>query len=586
MTEVEYQKQLDARGQVFLRQIADDPMSIYSCHALFALNEKTALVDGIVKRVFGGAKGGAFGRVAAGTFDVFAAMHLACRWQAQLTDDTLDHIRGIMTQGLHHRGNTENHWLMYYVGHLLAAEMWPNESRLWNGLSPSVVRDEAMRWLCGMIDRTARTGHHEYDSTQYHGWHVTPMIALADHAKDDGLREQATQMATLLIADMALEYFGGAWAGGHAREGYRENTWHYVGTSAALMFYYFGDEREDPMHIQPGMCPVVTSAYQPPVLLANLARERSVPRVVKKTKAPRTIYRHVDGETKPVRKYTYLSQSFALGSTQLGLPNGCGAPIDLVSWDLTWNAPKHEGIVTCNHPYLSPKRFSAFLSEAPQSIGRNVAAPKPALQNPDRLSGASPFEQMMQCENAMVVLYRIPEGDDTPYVNLFLPRSVRWVERRGWIVGDMDDFFVGLRPIGSYRWESIQEDAHVDGWLLRIEDVSAGLVVEAVEADDVDSFDAFCNSITQRDLDVHDWQDLGVVRYDALNGHRLEMVYNGAHLVDGEQIDYDAWPLYGGPGIEAPLGKGVVRFEQGDDTLELDFGVDEGREMIPMRVIG
>jgi hypothetical protein len=475
---------------------------------------------------------------------------------------------------------------MYYVGHLLAAEMWPDESVMWNGLRPCVVRDEAMRWLGGMIDRTARTGHHEYDSSQYHGWHVTPMIALADHAKDEGLRKQAEKMATLLIADMALEYFAGAWAGGHCREGYRENTWHYVGTSAALMPYYFGDEREDPMHIQAGMCPAVTAHYQPPVLFAELARERSVPRVVKKTKAPRTIYRHVEDETKPVRKYTYLSRSFALGSTQVGLPKGCGGPIDLTAWDLTWDAPKHEGTVVCNHPYLSPKRFSAFLSEVPQSIGRSVAAPKPYLQNPDRLFGASPFEQMMQFENAMLVLYRIPKDDATPYVNLYLPRNVRWVERGGWIVGNMHDFYVGLRPIGAYRWESIKEDPQVDGWLLRIEDVHAGLVVEAVEASDVASFDAFCDAIVQRGLDLHDWQDQGVVRYDALNGHRLEMVYDGDHVVDGERVDYDAWPLYGGPGIEAPLGTGVIMFEQGDKMVRLDFEVDQDAEMIPMRVIG
>ena len=586
MTEATYGEQLDKRGQIFLQAVADQPTSIYACHALFALDEQTDLVESIVKRVLGGEKAGAFGRVAAGTFDVFAAMHLACRWQAQLSVGTLDHIRQIMTQGLHHRGNTENHWLMYYVGHLLAAEMWPEASVMWNGLPPNVVRDEATRWLSGMIDRTARTGHHEYDSSQYHGWHVTPMIALADHAQDETLREQAKKMATLLIADMALEYMAGAWAGGHAREGYRENTWHYAGTSAALMSYYFGDDREDAMHIQAGMCPAVTAHYQPPALLAELARERSVPRVVQKTKAPRTIYRHVDGDTRPVRKYTYLSRSFALGSTQLGLPNGCGAPIDLVSWDLTWDAPKHEGIITCNHPYLSPKRFSAFLSEAPQSIGRNVAAPKPALQNPDRFSGASPYEQMMQCENTTVILYRIPEDDETPFVNLYLPKSVGWVERAGWILGNVDDFYVGLRPIGDYRWESVSEDDHVHGWLLRIEDENAGLVVEAVEADDVASFSAFCDAIVQCDLDLHDWQDRGVVRYGTLSGHRLEMVYDGDHSIDGDRVDYEAWPLYGGPGIDAPLGKGVIKFVQGDAELVLDFEVDEAREMIPMRVIG
>lgn len=586
MTESEYQKQLAERGNHILKQVADAPTSIYACHALFELDENTDLVEDVVKRVFGGEKAGAFGRIAAGTFDVFAVMHLASRWT--LSDATLDHIRKIMTRGVHHRGNTENHWLMYYVGNLLAAEKWPNEPTFWNGLSPHVVREEAMRWLLGMADRTARMGHHEYDSTQYHGWHVTPWIALADHAQDETLREQAQKMATLLIADMALEYFAGAWAGGHSREGYRENTWHYVGTSSALMYYYFGDPHEDVQVIQTqaGMCPAVTAHYQPPVLLCELARERAVPQVVKKTKAPRAIYRHIAAETKPVRKYTYLSRSFALGSSQLGLPGAPASPIDLISWDLTWDKGKHQGKVAANHPYLDAGRFSAFLSEAPQSIRRNVASPKPYLQNPDRLFGASPYEKMMQCDAAMIILYRIPEDDETPYVNVFLPRDVNWVEENGWVIGNMTDFYVGLRPIGPYRWESIAEDDHVDGWLLRIEDIHAGLVVEAMEADEAGSFDDFCDAIAARDLDLNHWKDQGVVRYSALNGHRLKMAYDGAHWVDDVEIDYDAWPLYDGVGVSGKMGSGVVVFEKGDQSLTLDFDVDETKDMIPMRVVG
>jgi hypothetical protein len=100
MTEETYRAQLATRGDKILRQVADQPTSIYACHALFALDEKTDQVEGIVKRVFGGEKAGAFGRVAAGTFDVFAAMHLAARWQAQLNVDTLDHMRQIMTHGI------------------------------------------------------------------------------------------------------------------------------------------------------------------------------------------------------------------------------------------------------------------------------------------------------------------------------------------------------------------------------------------------------------------------------------------------------------------------------------------------------
>ena len=111
-------------------------------------------------------------------------------------------------------------------------------------------------------------------------------------------------------------------------------------------------------------------------------------------------------------------------------------------------------------------------------------------------------------------------------------------------------------------------------------------MVEDVEADETESFAAFCDTLVQRELDLSRWSDQGVVTYSAINGHHLEMAYGGDHIVDGQAIDYEAWPLYGGPGIDAPLGTGVIRFEQGDQTLTLDFDVDPKKDLIPMRVIG
>ena len=41
-------------------------------------------------------------------------------------------------------------------------------------------------------------------------------------------------------------------------------------------------------------------------MIIEMAFDREEPLVVKKTKAPRTIYRHVAGDPEPVRKYTIL----------------------------------------------------------------------------------------------------------------------------------------------------------------------------------------------------------------------------------------------------------------------------------------
>ena len=59
-----------------------------------------------------------------------------------------------------------------------------------------------------------------------------------------------------------------------------------------------------------------------------------------------------------------------------------------------------------------------------------------------------------------------------------------------------------------------------------------------------------------------------------------------AHRVDGEAIDYDAWPLYEAPGVEGPLGLGRVTLGHDGEELVLDFGVDPDRPLQPMRVIG
>jgi hypothetical protein len=369
-----------------------------------------------------------------------------------------------------------------------------------------------------------------------------------------------------------------------------------VGPIQTVQYLYFGGEAFDASrHLQGFSIPVAAAGYRPPALFAQMAWDRSQPHVVKKSKAPRTIFRHVDRETDPVRKYTFMSTSFALGSAQTGLTAPAG-PIDLVSWDLTWHGEKHQAKIGCNHPYVDGGRFSAFLNPLPQDARRAIGGDKPYLQRPDRLFGASPFEQMMQYEGTAVVLYRIPEEDENPFVNVYLPTSVDWVAQGGWLFGNLGDFYVALRPIGNYVWERIRESANdnimvsegglIDNWLLRIEDVNAGLVLEAVEARDADSFDAFCDRRVELDVNLSNWPVNDRVRLETLSGVKMEIVYDGAHKVNGEAIDYVAWPLYGAPGAEGELNTGKVVFRHGEDEVHVDFEIDPNKPLMPMRVIG
>lgn len=582
----EYKRQVDARAEQMLEAMAPQANSLWSAHALMAQGE-TGKVVGIVDSQLGKPVGGPFGQVASGTFEILAAMMLVCRWGEELPREVLERARRVMTRGILHRGNTENHWLMHYAANLLAVERWGEEKTWWNGLSPQAMHAEAKRWVLGMIERTAVQGHHEYDSPQYHLCHALAMMALADHARDAQVQDQAEKALTLLVADMALEFFKGAWAGGHSREGYRQNTWTRTGDIRGLHYLYFGGEEFDPEEHLTGMIgPALTVRYRPPALLAEMALDRERPHVVRKTRAPRTIYRHVDRDSRPVRKYTYLSRSFALGSTQVGLPGSPAGPIDLVSWDLSWEGPRHQAKIVCNHPYRGAGRFSAFLSELPQSIGRGVPTDKPYLQFFDRLFGASPYEQLMQHEGMVVALYRIPAEDETPYVNLYLPQGIAWTEQDGWILGDVGDFFVALFPIGPYRWTAIREENLIDGWLVRIEGREVGLVLETVEAEHWENFKRFASGRVASRPDLSRWPLAGRVGAVNSKGESLEMIYDGEHRVEGEALDYDSYPLYGAPGVDAPLGTGKMTWARGHQRVELDFGVEQGKTLLPMRVIG
>ncbi len=600
MSQADYNEALSARARQMTAEIAGrERQSIWSLPACLAYGDVSD--EELTQIVIAGVGGGTLGYTepqTGGPFQILPAMLLMARWEDRLPDEVIGAVHHFLTRGMIERGNTENHWLMYYTGNLLAAERWSDEASLWNGRSPASMEAEATRWISGMIDRTALHGHHEYDSPGYHVEHMTPLIGLYEHTRNAQLRDKVEKVLSLFVGDMALEFFYGAWAGGHSREGYRENTWTRVGPIRPLQYLYFGGEPFDPeLHIQQAYAfPSLVASYRPPALFADIAWDRASPHVVKKSKAPRSIIRHTDAPAKPVRKYTYLSKSFALGSSQIGLPGECAAPIDLISWDLHWPGEKHQAKITCNHPFTDGSRFSAFLPPLPQTAERSVGGRKPYLQRPDRLFGASPFERMMQHEGTVMILYRIPDSDACPFANLYLPKGVDWVERERWLFAELDGFYVAVRPIGDYEWLEILESRNdaimvsegdlIDGWLLRIQDRHAGLVVEAVESNGFGSFEAYVDARVGRDVDVSEWPAESKATVTTHDGKMMVLDYDGDHTVDGVVIEYDSWPLYGSRNAEGEVGTGKVKFEHGESAVVVDFGLDGSADLIPMRVSG
>ena len=110
------------------------------------------------------------------------------------------HCRDVLPDSLHrkireafrvrtmYRGDTENHWVMYYTGLYLAAQTWPGESgdRWFNGKSSEENFREAAEWLAHWMRSRPRVGQGEFDSPTYMTVFLCPMLVLQEFAADPG----------------------------------------------------------------------------------------------------------------------------------------------------------------------------------------------------------------------------------------------------------------------------------------------------------------------------------------------------------------------------------------------------------------
>jgi hypothetical protein len=139
------------------------------------------------------------------------------------------HTRDILPDSLHrkireafhvrtmYRGDTENHWVMYYAGMYLAAQTWPRESRdrWFNGKSSDENFAEATAWLDRWMRITTTVGQGEFDSPTYMTVFLCPLLVLQQFAADSTMKRRADD--GLLLADFAAEHQGELW-GRHSRD--------------------------------------------------------------------------------------------------------------------------------------------------------------------------------------------------------------------------------------------------------------------------------------------------------------------------------------------------------------------------------
>jgi hypothetical protein len=246
-------------------------------------------------------------------------------------------------------------------------------------------------------------------------------------------------------------------------------------------------------------------------------------------------------------------------------------PIQQHTWEVIWSTnDPHEGfnVLFSVHPYASPVELGMYFPEHPELLMHAVVQhEKNTYDKPDKWTGGSPYEQVVQAGDAVVALYDIPPRTQFEHVSTYLSRSLRSLEVRpsGWIVARGGDAFIALYLLAPVEWYS------ESGGDQRLHHPQArtGLVVQVAPVSAFDSLDAFANSVESLEL-ATSVQPTSSVQFTSLDGTRIDATYGEAPRLNGTCVDASEWPLWEGPHIQSDGRRVTLRHGTLSRTLDFD----------------
>jgi len=469
-----------------------------------------------------------------------------------------------------YRGDTENHFLLYYTSLYLMSQLWPDlpGDKWYTGKSSEENLAEARQWIENWVKLTTTRGQGEYDSPHYMRVYLIPMSYLAAWAKDPAMKKRATMMLDYLIADYAPENLDGLFVGSHARVYETQLLEKWAGVSTGFGWLWFGIGKPLPFPDSYSFYYTLASAYQPPEILQHIATDRSRPYTHYERKRTRNRWRFNDDLHGPVYKTTYVRREYAVSSDQGGVLQ----PIQQHSWDVTWSVPDPQGkqnTFLTLHPYSSLRELQTYFVFNPDTGVDNVVKTKKTYDSPDKFLGGSPYEKIVQDQDTVITLYDIPPATRFPHVNGFFSKDLAEVveDPSGWIfMRGGDSAYIACRPLQPYSWKPIAGG----GRRLFSPYLKNGFVVQVAAASEFPDLAAFGRAIVKLPLEFH-VDTVPSVKFRSLRGTLLEFTYGATPRLNSTPLDYAAWPLFGGPFVEAAVDSQQLLLKYRNMRRMLDF---------------
>jgi len=530
-------------------------MSFYSAAAKYAHKKNIALADSIVRALLQKPSGDMFW--------MFQAMGAYLHGKDKMSPATKAAMREAWKTYAPYRGDTENHWCMYYVSLFLAAEQWPKlpGAEWYNGKSSAENCNEAKSYLRHWIKTTTTIGQGEFDSPEYFPEFAVPLFLLAQFAQDTEMKKSGAIMLDYLFADFAVDHLAGQYIGGFSRITEPAVYKPLLSPASAFAYLYFnaGDPSQSGWLVLPAL-----SNYRLPEIIYQIATDRAQPYIHKERKRVRNVIRYGAEKNPPVYKYTYMTKDYGLASLQGGILQ----PIQQHTWSVRFTAGKPYTAIFGLHPCWSEIELGMFFPEEIKTLIADVVGSKGTYNKEDKWTGSSPFERTFQHKNTLLVLYDIPAGTTSEHLDGFFPKNLeqRVVDASGWMMCKAGETYVGWYPLQKGEWREEKEN-----WRWRSYELRNGYVIEARSQTEIGSFAAF-----QEKLRLHipqaDFSSQAVaVDYTTLAGDQMFFAFPETRRLNGKVIDLTAYKLFEGPFLNAEVGSEKLIMTCKNKRRVLDF---------------
>jgi hypothetical protein len=520
---------------------------------------------------------------------------------------------------------TENHFILFASGAYLAGQLYPDEVFPASGETGAdrmaKFRPRIMRWL----ELRYQSGFTEWLSNVYYDEDIPALVALIELAEDEEIRALSTMVLDLILADMALHHFDGAFGSTHGRtyeqkmSGKRDSTRSTLKLMFGLNEYSVGNMSSAAL--------AITNTYQMPQVLYDIMFDQDREEFENRQ---RHSIRIEDAELWGLD--TTLLED---GMTFLTLeaythPDTIGLFVEMLDAYKWWEHSDFAPFKDFQFILYNPEARDALATAEEKDITRNMRPEVHAYtyRTPDymlstaqdwrpgyggdqqsiwqatlgleavaftthpgneNLGGDTPrywtgygtMPRAVQVKNVVMSLYDVDTdmwvyvSDQPLYTHAFLPQAKfdEVSKENGWFFARKDDGYLALwasDPDANWVPNDNPDEADFGDYEIIADGEKTIWICEVARASDYGgSFSAFKEAISTAPLDA-DAEGL-TIRYLSPSQGELVMAWDGPVTQDGNEVSVRDFGRYDNPYANAGFPAEAITFEHGGESLVLGF---------------